>query len=107
MESVSTRLDDETTRLIRETADERGESMAAVLRELIEKGMDYDELKRENERLRAEKRTLINNREEHTDLVEYVERERRVDRQREQRRQAPAWRRAKWWLLGAPADTDK
>lgn len=22
--------------------------------------------------------------------------------QREQRRQAPVWRRAKWWLLGAP-----
>lgn len=39
MESVSTRLDDETARLIRDTADERGVSMAEILRELIENGM--------------------------------------------------------------------
>lgn len=40
MESVSTRLSDETYRLIRETADERGVSQAEVLRELIEKGYE-------------------------------------------------------------------
>lgn len=100
MESVSTRLDDETARLIRETAEERGVSMAEILREYIEKGMDYDELHRENERLRAEKRTLINDREEHTELVEYVEQERDLQRRREERRDAPAWRRAKWWVFG-------
>lgn len=38
------------------------------------------------------------------ELVEYVEQERKLDQQRAQRRQAPAWRRAKWWLLGEPGD---
>lgn len=39
MKSVSTRLDDETYRLIAETADERDVSKAEVLRELVEKGI--------------------------------------------------------------------
>lgn len=63
-----------------------------------------EDLEQENQRLRNEKRTLINDREEHTELVEYVE-EQREDEQRErERRHAPAWRRAKWWLLGEPRD---
>lgn len=100
MESVSTRLDNETYRLIRETAEEKDVSMAEILREIIEKGMDYNELKRENERLRAEKRTLISDRRDTAELVEYVQEERDLRRHRKDRRDAPAWRRAKWWLLG-------
>jgi hypothetical protein len=108
MESVSTRLDNETHQYVRETADERDVSQAEVLRELIEKGVEYDDLERENERLQNRVRKLIDTREEHDELVEYVEEE-RLDRQRErdrreQRRSAPAWRRAKWWLLGTPDD---
>ena len=100
MESVSTRLDDETHRLVRETAEERGVSQAEVLRELIEKGVEYDDLERENERLQTRVRKLIDTREEHTELVEHVQEE-RVDRERERdRRDAPAWTRAKWWLFG-------
>ena len=34
------------------------------------------------------------------ELVEYVERERSMQEQERKRRNAPAWRRAKWWLLG-------
>jgi predicted DNA-binding protein len=106
MESVSTRLDNETHQYVRETADERGISQAEVLRELIEKGVEHDDLKSENERLQRRVRKLIDQREEHDELVEYVEEE-RLDRQRdrerrEQRRSAPVWRRAKWWLLGTP-----
>lgn len=93
MESVSTRLDDETYRLIRETADERGVSMAEILREYIEKGRQYDDLERENNRLRAEKRMLIQDREEKTELVEYVEEERSW-------RSAGIGTRMKWWLFG-------
>ena len=36
------------------------------------------------------------------ELVEYVEHERRIQQRREERATAPAWRRAKWWILGAP-----
>jgi len=108
MESVSTRLDNETYRYVRETADERDVSQAEVLRELIEKGVGYDDLERENERLQNRIRKLIDTREEHTKLVEYVEDE-RLDRERErerreQRRQANALRRAWWWLAGEPAE---
>lgn len=80
--------------------------MSEIVRDYVAKGMDYDELKRENDHLRAEKRTLIRDREEHTELVEYVEHERRLDQQREERREAPVWRRAKWWLFGAPSTDD-
>lgn len=100
MKSVSTRLDDETHSIVSETVDERGVSKAEVLRELVEKGIQHDELKRENERLRAEKRTLINDREERTELVAYVEEERELQQRQKQRRDAPVWRRAKWWVFG-------
>lgn len=100
MESVSTRLNDETARLIRETAEERGVSVAEVLRERIEQGMDYDDVKRENERLRAEKRTLISQREEHTELVEYVTEERTMQQREQERRDAPLWTRVRWLVLG-------
>lgn len=93
MESVSTRLDNETYRIISETADERGVSKAEVLRELVEKGMQYDDVKRENDRLRAEKRTLINDREERTELRRYVEDELSY-------REAGLGTRVKWWLFG-------
>jgi septal ring factor EnvC (AmiA/AmiB activator) len=108
MESVSTRLSDETYRYVRETADERGVSVAEILRELVEKGRAYDDLERENDRLRSEKRTIIQQREEHTELVEYVEEERTIRQRREERererRQANALRRAWWWLAGEPGD---
>ena len=111
MESVSTRLEDETARLIRETADERGVSVAEILRERIEQGMAYEDLERELEQTEARVEDLrrqlqqANAAERDVDeLVEYVEEE-RLDRQRErERRSAPAWRRAKWWLLGTPED---
>lgn len=93
MESVSTRLTDETARLIRETADERGVSQAEVLRELIEKGLEYDDLDDENERLRRQLAATNQRVEEHTDLVRYVEDELAY-------RQAGLGTRLKWWLFG-------
>lgn len=93
MESVSTRLDDETVRLIRETADERGISMAEVLRELVEKGMDYDDLEQENARLQRQLMATNQRVEEHTELVEYVEDELSY-------REAGLGTRMKWWLFG-------
>lgn len=104
MESVSTRLTDETARLIRETADERGVSQAEVLREVIEKGLDYDELETENDRLRRQLQATNQRVEEHQDLVEYVEEERSLSKQRAQ---AGMLTRAKWWLTGMPSDDDE
>ena len=108
MESVSTRLEDETARLIRETADERDVSVAEVLRERIEQGMVYEDLERELEQTEARVEDLrrqlqqTNSRERDVDeIVTYVEEERRLQQRREERRDAPVWTRAKWWLFGS------
>ena len=103
MESVSTRLNDETHQYVCEAADKRDVSQAEVLRELIEKGIEYDDLEREKKRLETRVRKLIDTREEHTELVEYVEEERSLQRRREERSQANVFRRAWWWLAGEPA----
>lgn len=63
-----------------------------------------DDLEIENDRLRRQLAATNQRIDEHQELVEYVEEERR-DRQRDrERRNAPVWRRAKWWVLGAPDD---
>ncbi|WP_122090355.1 ribbon-helix-helix protein, CopG family [Halalkalicoccus subterraneus] len=100
MEPVTIRIPDDTYRTLAEEADESGRSMSEVVRERVERGMDYEEIKRERDRLRSEKRTLIQDREERTDLVEYVEQERELQARREERKDAPVWRRAKWWVFG-------
>jgi predicted DNA-binding ribbon-helix-helix protein len=109
MESVSTRLDDETYRDVRETAEERDVSIAEVLRELIEKGTEYDDqvsaLETENERLHRERRQLLEQREENKELVQYVEEERGIQQRREERRDAPLWRRARWYVFGRSDDS--
>lgn len=67
-----------------------------------------NELERENERLHRERRQLLEQRDEHTELVEYVEEERSLQQRREDREQrraqAGVLTRAKWWLAGMPAD---
>lgn len=100
MEPVTVRIPDDTYRILSEEADESDRSLSEVVRERVERGMDYEEIKRERDRLRAEKRTLIQDREERTDLVEYVEQERELQARREERKDAPVWRRAKWWVFG-------
>lgn len=109
MESVSTRLDDETERLVRERAEERDVSMAEILRELIEKGLEYDEIEAERDRLQR-KLTETNTQNDKVDtLATYVETE-RARQQRQLAREdalasAPPWRRLKWWATGTdPAE---
>ncbi|MFC6763610.1 hypothetical protein [Natrinema soli] len=54
---------------------------------------------------------MIEQREEHTKLVEYVEEEREVQRYRARRQrmvdQAGAHTRLKWWWTGIPVDDDR
>lgn len=107
MQQITVKLPDDTAKSLEDIAESQYDrNRSDAIRELLEKGLAADDritdLERENERLRNEKRALIQDREERTELVEYVERERELDQQRQQRRQAPAWRRAKWWLLGEP-----
>ena len=72
-----------------------------MLRELVEKGIQYDDLKRENERLRNEKRTIIEQREEHTELVRTVERQQSLA---ERKARAGLLTKTKWALFGMSDD---
>jgi hypothetical protein len=50
-----------------------------------------------------ERRQLLEQREEHTELVRHAEAERSIQPRREQRRQANVFRRAWRWLAGEPS----
>lgn len=54
---------------------------------------DFEELQRENDRLRNEKRVLIQQREEHNELVQYVKGELSY-------REKGLLTRTRWWLFG-------
>jgi vacuolar-type H+-ATPase subunit I/STV1 len=107
--SVTFKVDDETLREIDAEADEQDITRSEHLREILDSRdktddlrQDIEKLEQTIERLENEKRLLIQKREEHTELVKYVEEERELRRQHEQRENAPVWRRAKWWVLGRP-----
>lgn len=100
MEQIAARVPEEIDRAIEAFSDENDCSRSEAIRTLLERGVEYDDLQTENERLRSEKRTIINQRDEHTELVEYVQAERDLQQRREERRDAPLWTRAKWYVFG-------
>lgn len=131
MKATTLRLSEETLQALESEANDRGVSRSEYIREVIEHRGEYDrihgeyggeygeydelvdrieDLERENQRLRNEKRTLIADREERKELVRYVEEQRDVERYRDRRQrkidQAGALTRAKWWLTGVPMDDD-
>lgn len=64
---------------------------------------ENEQLHDENERLQREKRMILEQREDHAALVEYVEDERQLDKKREH---ANLIQRAKWWVTGVPYDEE-
>ena len=80
------------------------ESRSEAARMMIDRGFEYEDLEQENERLRNEKRTILNQRDENKELVEYLRRERELQlEERERRRdreQQPVWLRLRDWVLG-------
>jgi len=104
MNPIASRVPEDVDADIEAYADENGVSKSDAIREVLKRGLEYERLQSENERLRNEKRTLINQREEHGELVEYVEEERTIRQRREKRRSAPVWRRAWRWVAGYDVD---
>jgi predicted transcriptional regulator len=100
MEPITLRIPTDTLRTLEEIADEREASVSAVARENVEKGLAYDDLEAENERLQRRVETLIAMNEEHGELVEYVSQERSIQKQRAERQNAPIWKRGYWWVFG-------
>jgi metal-responsive CopG/Arc/MetJ family transcriptional regulator len=93
MESITIRIQEGLLESLDEEADEYSVSRSEYIRELIEKGREYDDLERDRDRLERQLGQLIEERETSTEIVEYVEEERSY-------RSAPIWQRAKWWVLG-------
>ncbi|MFC6764877.1 hypothetical protein [Natrinema soli] len=88
----------ELERELRNVQATHGQKLAELRNEYESRITD---LKTEIERLRNEKRTLINDREERTELVRYVEEERTLSKQKAQ---AGIATRAKWFVTGMPTE---
>jgi Arc/MetJ-type ribon-helix-helix transcriptional regulator len=73
------------------------ESRSEAVRAIIDGHSEVNELQTQVERLQREKRMILEQREEHTDLIESIQREEsRADR----KARAGIFTRAKWWLAG-------
>lgn len=107
MKNVTVRLSEEQVEMLDAEADDLDMSRAEYIRDLIEKGRESDEIRRELEEtqnkvanLRRQLQAVNARQEDVGELVEYVERERELQQRQEERRNAPVWRRAKWWVFG-------
>jgi metal-responsive CopG/Arc/MetJ family transcriptional regulator len=100
MQPVSSRLDADTLRMVDDTADANDESRAEAIRRLVERGLEYDDLQRELERLENEKRTLIADREENQELVRFAESQRELAEYERERRKRGVFTRFRYWLTG-------
>ena len=101
MPRLSITLTDEQNERVEELV-ESGEysSKNAVVQDWLVRAEEVNQLESEVERLRRERRQILEQREENKELVRYAEQQRSVLERREERRDAPAWTRAKWWLFG-------
>lgn len=93
VEQITLRVREGELEAIDEEADSEGKTRSEYIRDVLESRTEHAELQTEVERLRREKRMVLEQREEKKELARYV------DEEREWRR-APIWKRAKWWLTG-------
>lgn len=103
MKKVSVSLEERHIDLLKERqegdAGSRSEALRAILDEYEDVRTECEELRTRCERLENEKRTILEQREEHGELVRAVQEERDLERRRAQ---AGLATRAKWWMFGMP-----
>ena len=102
MTRLTVSVSDEEAEIIEELSGDDGpyESKSEAMRACISSYERAEELQQENQRLRREKRAVIERRDEHRELVEYVEGERELQKMERERRNAPIWRRIRWFIRG-------
>lgn len=107
MPRVSASVSDEQAELINDLAGPDGsyESKSEVVRACITAYNRVDELERENERLHRERRQLLEQREEHNDLVRYADDQRKQEQRAREKEEQPIWTRATWWFFGRPTES--
>ena len=105
MPRLTITVTDEQAALLEELSEDDGQydSKSAAVRNFIESGERVAELEREVERLNRERRQLLEQREEHGELVRYAEDQREQEQRTQQRREKPVWTRMRWWVLGEPS----
>lgn len=98
-------IDDELLEQVDEYGDD--DNRSETVRELLRKGLDYDDdlADKENQidRLNRKVAAIQSRREEHQELVEYVENQKQLQRDKQT---ASAVERAKWFLFGRDLDDD-
>ena len=130
MDQITVRIPEETLESLEENAEDAGVSRSEYIRDVLDSHRDMDDmqreheqdvetlrtdletqmadLERENDRLRNEKRALIENRQDTKELVEYVEEQRELTRYQERRQRllddATILRRWKWKFTGVPVE---
>lgn len=90
---ISVTLESEQVGEIEDLVGEEYENRSEAIRDLLDKGLGYEDLVRKAERLEREKAQILDQREEHTELVEYVEGEKSW-------REQPLSVRLRWWVFG-------
>ena len=101
---VTARVSDELKEQIEAFSNEINATKAEAVRTLLKRGLDFNEIKRENERLRDQLAATNQRIDDTKEIVEYVEEERKLQQQRHQKENAPVWKRAKYWVFGFPEE---
>jgi DNA repair exonuclease SbcCD ATPase subunit len=109
MDKISVTLREDQVGRLSDLVGAEYDDRSKAVRDLLDRGFEYDELPRELEQAEARVEDLrrqlqqTNSRQDDvTELVEYVEEERAVQQRREERRHANVLRRAWWYLAGTP-----
>lgn len=99
MKSITVSIEEDHIETLDELSQDSGPcaNRSEAMRMIISQHSDAQRLAEENERLQREKRQILDQREEHNELVEYVDREKSLQ---ERRIEAAIWERARWWLFG-------
>lgn len=112
MQQITLRVPEDTLESLESEADDHGVSRSEYIRDVLESRDEHaedvdklrdqvDELETELDRVKNEKRLLLEDREEKQELVRYAEDQRT---RAERKDSAPIWTRAKWKVFGMPSD---
>jgi Arc/MetJ-type ribon-helix-helix transcriptional regulator len=77
----------------------RSEAVRECVQAYVRLHNEIEELHNKVDRLEREKQMILEHREEHTDLVESIQRE---ESRQDRLAKASVFTRAKWWLTGMP-----
>lgn len=109
MEQITVKVPDDTNESLEEiAAEEYDGNRSDAIRALLEKGMEYDDLETERDRLQRQLAAVNSRQEDVAELVEFVEERRELTRYQERRQrqvdEANVLQRAKWWFTGVPVE---